>query len=360
MVRLCQAHGVAIVPHDRQRMDAVELPPFVAAIQAGVRLVMTAHLAYPALDGGANLPATLAPRVLRDLLRDELGFEGVVISDALNMGAITQGPGLVIDALASAAAGVDLLLLGANAASNAAVRSSLVQATERTLLDAADIRRSAERVLALKGWLGAQSQPGLEVVGAVEHLALARRIAARAVTLVRDDTQRLPLRLGDEARVAVVVPRSVDLTPADTSSYVACGLAEAVRNQHRNTDEFAVAADPDRAAIDALLDSVRGYDLVIVGTINATTQTGQAALVQALLDSGAAVVVAALRMPYDLTMFPAAPTYVCSYSILEPATEALAEALWGRSPFAGRLPVSIPGLYPLGHGLISQPVEEEQ
>ena len=348
-------HGVAVVAHDRSRIQQVEIPPFAAAIDAGVRLVMSAHIAFPAFDGGVTLPATLSPQLLRGLLREELGFAGVIISDALDMGAITQGPGLVIDALASAAAGVDLLLLSAAETRQNSVYSGLLQATRRMLLDPADVCASAERVLALKRWTTAQPQPALEVIGSAAHQTLAREIAARAVTLVRDDAQLLPLRLQPEARLTVIVPRPIDLTPADTSSYVACSLLEAVRAHHASTDEFVVAADPGDAEIDELLGRVQGYDLVIVGTINASVQQGQAALVNALLRSGVPTVAVALRMPYDLALYPDAPTFLCTYSILPPAIDALAAALWGQIPFEGRLPVSIPGLYPLGHGLVAHP-----
>lgn len=348
-------HGLAVVAHDRRRIQQVEIPPFAAAIAAGVRLVMSAHIAFPAFDGGATLPATLSPMLLRGLLRRELGFEGVIISDALEMGAIMQGPGLVIDALASAAAGVDLLLLNADETIQQNVYSGLLQAARRTLLDPQDVCASAERVLVLKRWLSTLSQPSLDVIGSDEHQALAREIAARSVTLVRDDAQLLPLRPAPDARLAVIVPQPIDLTPADTSSYVSCTLTEAVRRHHANADEFIVSADPTGAEIDGLCARIDDYDLVIVGTINATMQPGQAALVNALLASGVPTVVVALRMPYDLISYPTAPTYLCSYSILQPATDALAQALWGQIPFEGRLPVSIPGLYGLGHGLVAHP-----
>ena len=347
-------YGVAVVAHDRRRLRQVEIPPFAAAIEAGVRLIMSAHIAFPAFDGDTTLPATLSPTLIRGLLRDELGFGGVVISDALDMGAMAQGPDLVIDALASALAGVDLLLLNNDATTQRQVYTGLVQAARRLLLDPADLLASAQRVLALKEWLSEQAQPPLEVIGSVEHRRLAREIAARSVTLVRDDAHLLPLQVAADARIAVVMAQPVDLTPADTSSYVRCGLAQAMRAYHAATDELIVPADPTSTDINGVMQRVTGYDLIVVGTINATTQQGQAALVNALLQSGIPMVAVALRMPYDLTAYPSAPTYVCSYSILEPAVELLAQALWGRTPFLGRLPVSIPGLYPLGHGLAAQ------
>jgi beta-N-acetylhexosaminidase len=274
----------------------------------------------------------------------------VTISDAMEMRAIQQGPGLVIDAVAATIAGIDLLLLNADHADQRAIYAGLVQATQRNVLNRADILRSAQRVLALKQWVGQVPQPDLSVVHCAEHRALAREIAERSVTLVRDDARRLPLRLAIDARIAVVVPRPVDLTPADTSSYERCQLADAVRHYHAATDEFLVSADPDVNQIAVLIEQLTSYDVIIVGTINVGAQRGQAALVNALLAHELPLITVALRLPYDLAAYPTAPTYLCTYSLHEAAMTALAAALWGEIPTTGRLPVSIPGLYPRGHG----------
>lgn len=344
-------HGLVVVPHSRERLNQVELPPFAAAIAAGAKLVMAAHIALPALTEGVALPATLAPQVVRGLLRDTLGFQGLIVSDAMDMGAIGSGIGLVVDSIAAVAAGIDLLLLNSDAAAEQQVYDGLVHAARRGLLAPGDLLASAGRVLALKRWLAEQPRPPLDVVGSAEHRALASTIAARAITLVRDDAGRLPLRLPADARLAVVVPQPVDLTPADTSSYSSCGLADAARRYHARIDELVIPSDPSDGDVAALRQRLGDYDLVIVGTINADAQPGQAALVNALLADERPLIAVALRMPYDLAAYPSAPTYLCAYSILPPAMDALAEALWGRAALGGRLPVSIPGMYALGHAL---------
>jgi beta-N-acetylhexosaminidase len=344
-------HGLPVVQHDAARLARIELPPFAAGIAAGARLVMTAHIALPAINAAADLPATLSPAILRGILRDRLGFDGVIISDALDMRAIEQGAGLVIDAIAAAAAGVDLLILNSVVEDQETVAAGLRQAVARGLLAREATLASAGRVLDLKRWVSAQPQPALEVVACAAHRALALEVAARAVTLVRDDAHLLPLRPAPEARLAAVVPQPADLTPADTSSYVTPSLAAALRRRHAHVDEFIVPLNPTDADVAALRDQLRAYDLVVIGTINATAHTGQAALVQALLDGGPPVVAVALRLPYDLAAYPAAPTYLCTYSLLESSMEALCDVLWGARPVGGRLPVSIPALYPRGHGM---------
>lgn len=311
---------------------------------------MTAHVAVPACDD-APLPATLSRPLLSDLLRSDLGFNGVVISDALNMGAITQGAGQIIDILAAVAAGVDLLLLLEEVSMSREIARALAQTVRRRLLHAPALFASAERVLALKRWVAQFPQPPLEVIGCADHVALAREIAEHSVTLVRDQVGMLPLRLPPSATVTVIVPELHDLTLADTSSYETCRLDEVVRQFHPNTQSLLVCADPTEADISAVTRQCETSDLVIVGTVNAFAQPAQAALVQALLCKRLPTVAVALRLPYDLLSYPAAPTFACTYSVQQPSIESLAATLFGKIPWRGRLPVSIPGLYGFGHGM---------
>jgi beta-N-acetylhexosaminidase len=116
-----------------------------------------------------------------------------------------------------------------------------------------------------------------------------------------------------------------------------------LRPYHVVTDEIIVSINPTEAEVAALVEQAAGYNQVIVGTINALDHPGQAALVNRLLENGVPALVVALRAPFDLMCFPAAPLYACSYSIHPPALKAMAEALLGRIPFAGTLPVAIPG-----------------
>jgi beta-N-acetylhexosaminidase len=331
-----------VLDRDMERLDSVELPPFAAAVEAGVRLVMTAHIAVPAL-GGRDVPSTLSPAVLRGLLRERLGFGGVVVSDAMDMGAITQGQGLVIDAITAAAAGVDLLLLIGDVPLLESVHGGLTQATRRGLLSPDDVALSARRVLDLRRWLAGQGQPGLDVVACEAHRALAYEVAARALTLVRDRDGLLPLRLDPVARIAVVVPRTADLTPADTSSYETVSLAPALRRYHAAVDEYTMPLDPAPGEVASLRGRLAGYGAVVVCTINARDYSGQAALVSGLVEAGMKVVAAALRLPYDAAAYPSAPTAIATYSLQPPSLEALADALFGRVQFEGRLPVTVPG-----------------
>jgi beta-N-acetylhexosaminidase len=335
--------GAPIVTHSAKRIRSVELAPFRSAVDTGVRLVMTAHIVMPALNGGSNeLPATLSPEILRDLLRGKMHFNGVIVSDALDMHAMEQGSGYVAETMAAVAAGIDLLLFNHDLSRVEPACSNLVQAARRGLLSANEIHASARRILALKNWIKRQPQEPLAVIGCKEHLQLAQEVARKSITLVRDTARQLPLRIGREEKIAVAIPRPEDLTPADTSSYVKPVLADALRRYHSQVDEFFFALNPSSSDIAALCERLAKYDAVIVGTINATAHPSQAELVKKLIRQGKRLIAVALRMPYDFAVYPGAVTYLCTYSILPPAMEVLAEALFGRIAFTGSLPVTIP------------------
>ena len=188
-------------------------------------------------------------------------------------------------------------------------------------------------------------------MGCADHNQVADEIAAQSVTLVRDQAKLIPLRLMSGQRVAVIVPRPVDLTPADTSSYLTPALASAIRKFHLEVDEFIVSYAPTQKEITDVLDRISNHDLIVVGTLNAFSEASQQELLHAILRQNIPTVVIAMRLPYDLTAFPEARTYVCTYSILEPSMRAAASALFGHSRFQGRLPVSITDLYPVGYRL---------
>jgi beta-N-acetylhexosaminidase len=340
-------YGIPSVPHTLERLWQVEFPPFQAAIQEGVKIIMTAHLGLSAISGQEGIPSTLSPEVLKGLLRGELAYEGVIITDAMDMKAIKQGEGLGEDAVKAVAAGCDLLLLTTDPRDHRHVYNSLLKAYQSGLLERQEIINSDRRITALKEWLALQPvPPDLSVVGCAHHQAVAAEIASASITLVRDQAGILPLRLQERQRLAVIMPQPIDLTPADTSSYVKPVLANALRDFYPHVDEFIVPHSPDEQEISAIVERVREYPAVVLGTINAYTLPRQASLVKAILDLGIPTIVVALRMPYDLQSFPHAPTYLCTYSLLEPSMLALAQVIAGKIHPRGKLPVSIPGLYP--------------
>jgi beta-N-acetylhexosaminidase len=342
-------HGMPTILHGMERLQAVEFPPFRASINAGVKLVMSAHVGLPAIDGMEPVPATLSKNILTGILRHQLGYEGVIITDALDMRAIRQGDLLGEDAVRAVAAGADLLLVTSDPGNHKRVHAALMQALQDGTLDMSELEASVQRVLSLRKWLfKGWSRPELTVICSGEHMQVAQEIADASITLVRDRTGILPVRLSADQRIAVILPRPLDLTPADTSSYVVPALAEALREYHSGVDEFIIPHLPQARDITAIVEQAKAYNLIVIGTLNAFQQTGQVELVLELLRTNIPTAVIALRLPYDLMAFPDAPAYLCTYGILEPSMRSVAKVLFGRRSARGKLPVSIPGLYSAG------------
>jgi beta-N-acetylhexosaminidase len=343
--------GLPVLEVDDALLRSRELGPFRRGIAAGARLAMAGHLAVPALTRSRSLPATFTPEIIRDLLRGELGFRGVSVTDALDMGALMPFGALPGLAVLAAAAGNDLLLTAHSADELDAAFDALADAIRSGRTDGLDrpsALSSARRVVRLRRWIARTGVvPPLSVVGSAGHLALARETAERSITRLRDRARVLPLPAG--RRLIVVAPPPTDLTPADTSSYLRLGLAEALREGGFAVDELSGSMDPSSVEIGALLvavDGLRGGDdagpIVVVGTIDALVHAGQARLVEALVSAGATVVAVALRTPVDLLAYPAAPSVVATYGLQAPSLRAVAAALAGRIPFSGQLPVRLP------------------
>ena len=324
----------AVDPHDElpvldidiDRLDEVELPPFRAGIEAGARLLMVGHYGLPAITGDRTTPTSLSPGVMDDLIRGRLGFPGLILTDALDMGGFGGA-----DPNAPLGAGADLLLYGP-------AQAGALPSTPP---------RESPRLADLLQWISEFPEPGLSVVACQGHRQLAKEVAERAITLVRDDPGLLPIRPGSDTRILAIMPEPKDLTPADTSSAVEPGLAVAIRAHHDATTELVTAFEPSEEEIAVAVSQAAEHDYVVVGTIDATP--AQTLLVESVLATGVPTVTVAMRTPYDLGAYPEAPTHVCTYGILPPSLDALAAALFGGS-MPGRLPVAIPGLYPVGHG----------
>ncbi|WP_420641116.1 glycoside hydrolase family 3 protein [Candidatus Leptofilum sp.] len=344
-------YSMPLIDHSRERLARKELRPFQSSIAAGAKLVMTGHFSIPALTGNREMPATLSRKVMRDFVRDELGFNGIVITDALDMGAISQGAGQIVDVITAVRAEVDLLLLTKSEEVQERLYAGLQLAYSRELIDESHLKPSLARIMALKQWVGQTPQPSLDVVACTEHQKLAQTVANRSVTLVRDEAGLLPLRLDSAALIAVIMPQPKDLTPADTSSFITPTLATVVRAHHPHVDEFITSHPPTESEIAGLRDKASNYDLLIVGTISASMGERQADLVKELLATAVPTITVALRTPYDLTVYPHAQTHICIYSILPAAMHALAAAIFGEIPFQGKLPVQVGELYGFGHGL---------
>lgn len=321
---------------DLDRLRAIELPPFRTAIVAGIPAIMSSHIVFPALDPG-GLPGTLSRRILTDLLRDELSFDGVIVSDAMDMRAIADRWGVVEGSVRFIAAGGDLVEpLGGERA----VHAALVDAVETGRIPAMQLAASIRRVARLRAWLAMQGPAEPTWLGAAEHRAWAAAIARAALTLLRDDAGLLPLN--QDVRLAVLEffqqPAYLALSDRPTAS----PLAEALRPRFPHVVGATLdGTTPATADLDATRASVAGADVVIIGTRAANRLPGQAAAIATIRAWDKPTIAVALADPYDALAYPALPTVLATYGSDPAMLDALGAALAGEFAPRGRLPVTV-------------------
>jgi beta-N-acetylhexosaminidase len=332
--------GLPVIEASVDELRARELVPFDAAIRAGARVAMAGHLAVPALTGRRDLPATLAREIVTNLLRGELGFDGVAVSDALDMGGVQGGDGGP-DVAAALAAGTDLLLCGPDPTSQRRVEAGLAAAIPH--LDAAEAAAARDRLDDLRRWLAGFDAAPIEVVGSAAHRALAHELARRSITRIRDRVGLLGQIVAADARILVIEAQPVDLTPADTTSRIKPGgLAAALRATGRRRVPGVVVADPvPTSHIPAIRELAAEADLIVLGTVDALGRPTIVELAHALVGTGRPLIGVALRAPWDADAYPDVGTVIATYGIQPPTLAAAAAAILDGAPLSGRPPVRL-------------------
>jgi len=344
---------LATIDADRDRLEHLELLPFRAAIEAGVDSVMTAHVAVPSL-APPDLPATLAPQILTGLLRDELGFKGLVITDALDMGSVATGYSSGDAAVRALEAGADALLMPPDP--DAAIRA-VVAAVENGRITRARIRESVARILSAKERVGLDRKRfvDVEAIGDVidspEANEKAQQIADRAVTLVRNRDALVPLAAPERACFVVLAE----------SRYSTEGEMFLQELRKRVPKAKAATLDPamSREAMEQAILKLPECDTYAVAAFDsAAAYRGTVGLsgdlpqwLQGLIASGKPVIFVALGDPYLLRSFPDVAAYIATFSTSRVSEVAAVRALLGEIDITGHLPVTIPELAQYGEGI---------
>jgi beta-N-acetylhexosaminidase len=373
--------GLAQVSGDRSRLDSVELPPFRKAIQAGVDAVMVAHVTAPALDSAPNSVATVSPTIVTGLLRHDLQFSGVVITDALDMAGLTRlyAKDIGREAVDAFKAGNDMLLIppdlgAAYAAMIAAVRSGEISESR--------LDESVLKILKLKASLGLHKARLVDLVtldsaiGRPENVAAGQQMADDAVTLVREKGGILPLKktgttaaglpyqgmaavrnrlvvviFSDDVRLEAgrVLERQIKSRVPDANViYTDSSLAGVL-----NEKVLSAARTAERAVIAVYASPTAGKMVKANGKVeNSVSLVGDSAkLFKDMLDSASAkTVVVAMGNPYLAKDFPEVQNYICTFSAAPVSEVSAVKALFGQIEFRGHLPVAIPGIAPRGAG----------
>jgi len=348
--------NLAVIQADRQRLEQAELSPFRRLVEAGVLAVMTGHLVVPALERTAGLPATLSPAILTGLLREKMGFRGLILTDALDMGGITLLYPAGEMAVKAVEAGADIVVLSAQPQEAA---QALLAAVRSGRIPEHRVNSSAWRILNIKARLGLHRQRLVsleripQVVGSSDNRRWASRAFEESLTLVRNEGPLLPLT--EDRRKVVVLSLS-----SDEDNYFAGRpfIQEVIKRRPDAVFGFADAHTcPEE--ISAGLEKAKLADVAVVALFSRLRdKKGTVGLipahVQAVKDLAAAqknLAVVSFDSPYFLQDFPEVPCYLCAYKDSPESQLAAARALFGEIGLKGRLPVSLPGLYELGHGL---------
>jgi beta-N-acetylhexosaminidase len=347
--------GLPIVTATMPRLDSVELVPFRAAIRAGAGLVMTAHIALPAVAGDSTTPATLSPRIITGLLRDSLGFGGVTITDAMTMEGVGKGYSTEQSSVLAVQAGADILLKPSDPTR---AIDAVVAAVERGDITRAHIDSAARHVLALKARVGlnqgrfADLEALRDVVGSPAHRALAADIAQRAVTLLRDRDALVPMRTG-RALIVQYAPETELKAGRVFGPTLSAGLPQ--------SRVVRVSPTITRPQLDSIAALGQGMDRIIVATyVRRIEGEGRFALPQQIatwIDSlakqttGPKLVVAAFGNPYLIRQFPNVGSYLVTYGVSDDLERGAARALLGTAPIAGKSPISLPNFFRAGDGL---------
>ena len=353
--------GLPVIPHPRERLDAVELPPFRAGIAAGAAGVMVAHMEMPAIDAEKQ-PATFSRRVIDTLLRP--GFTGLIYSDSMKMDAITRLASPGDAAVKAVKAGIDVIL---DSPDSAAAAAAIVDAVKRGEIPRAQVEHSARRILEAKARLGLHRARTINleavpaVVGGRKHDAIARAISEKSITLIKDARSHVPL----------LTPRSGRLLYLSVLDYPSGWRIAApsrtvipeLRKRWVNVEAIEISDRTTPAELELVRAMTDDYDAIVAGIfVRASSGSGRQDLapqvVRFLEELSRATerrnqpfVAAFFGNPYTPTFVQDIPAMLLTYDFSDYAESSAVKAIAGEIPIRGKLPISLPGLFPAGHGL---------
>lgn len=336
-------NDLPILSFQMDRLNKIELVPFKRAIDAGVLSIMVAHLAFPALESDLHIPASLSSAIVKDLLINEIGFDGLIITDALNMKGITKYFTNSQVAVMCVKAGIDLILMPENEA-------GAIDAIEKAIIDGviseAMIDHSVRKILSVKNKLGlfenkiVPSEDAYNKIHSTEALELSQIIADESVTLVVDKFDVLPVKNISKNKFALVIVSEGG--EADNTESLISKSSDYLPNVEVNPSNYS---DYDYVII-ALFAKVR------FGTGKISISEENVKLIKKIISQNKNTIAVSFGNPYLIKEFPLVPAYICLYGDSDVSITAALKAISGKISFRGKLPVSISDEYKYGTGII--------
>jgi beta-N-acetylhexosaminidase len=353
--------GLPVVAHPRERLDAVELPPFKAGIAAGAAGVMVAHIELPAIDPEKQ-PATFSPKVIGTLLRP--GFDGLIYSDSMKMAAISKMASPGDAAVRAVKAGIDVIL---DSPDSAAAAAAIVAAVKGGDIPRERVEQSARRILEAKARLGLHRARTVNLdavplmVGGRKHDAVARAVSERSITLIKDDRNSVPLATPKTGKVLYL--SVLDYPSGWRIAAPSRTAIPELKKRWPNTEAVELSDRSTPSELDLIRAMANDYDAVVAGVfVRASSGSGRLDLapqvVRLLQDlsraserSSQPFVTIFFGNPYTPMFVPEIPSMLLTYDFSDYAEESAIKASAGEIGINGKLPIALPGLFPLGHGV---------
>ena len=355
--------GLPIITHPRSRLDTVELPPFQGGMAAGAAGVMVAHMEMPAIDPEKR-PATFSPVIIGDVLRGQMKFDGLIFTDSMKMAAITKMASPGEAAVLAVKAGVDAIL---DSPDSAAAAAAIVAAVKDGTIPRAQVERSVRRLLESKARLGLHKtrtvnlESATLLTGGRKHEAVAQAVSDRAITLIKDERAMVPLttpRTGSVMYLSVLDYPSGWRIAAPSRTMI-----PELRARWAATEAFEISDRTTPSELEMVRALAAKFDAVVAGIyVRASSGSGRLDLApqleQFLKDIARGTerrkqpfVSVLFGNPYTAMGMPEAPAVMLTYDFSDVSERAAIKALAGEMPIGGKLPIALPGMFPIGHGL---------
>jgi beta-N-acetylhexosaminidase len=347
--------GLASINVDKNRLSSLELIPFKKGIEQGADSVMTGHLVVPQITND-EIPSTLNPKISTDLLRKELNFQGIIVTDGMEMGAIVKNFSEDKSVVMAVQAGADVILLPLDA-----IRAidSIEAAVKRGELTEERINESVRKILEAKYRLGLTENRFVDlakvnqIIEKPENVREANKITEKSITLLRNDRELLPLSVEKAANTLFIV------IAADDDPLEGIAFLPEVKKRVPSAKSYRIDLRTTQAEYEKVLNEAKNFSNIVLA-INVKRAAGkgtvalpdmQTDFVKKMIASGKDVAVIAFGSPYLIRQFPEVKTYAVTYAIEDVAQYAAVKTLFGEAKFQGRLPVGIPNLFEIGAGI---------
>jgi beta-N-acetylhexosaminidase len=357
--------GLPIIRQPRERLEKVEWSPFRAGVAAGANAVMTAHIEMPALDPSKGIPTTLSRPIVSGVLRDGLGFRGLIYTDSMDMQGVKAqfSPGDA--AVRAIKAGNDVVL---HSPDDAAAFQGIKTAVEKGEIPASQVNASVERLLRAKAMVGLHKTKVVSLdaiptaVGSRAHKAVAREVSQRSITLIKDERGVVPLKASRDG--AVLYLSVLDYPSGWRIAAPSRSFIPALRERWPNVTAIELSDRTTPSEIELVRSMVPRFDAIVASVfVRTASSSGRMDLAQPLVRllqdlartsarSQQPYVAVLFGNPYTATFLPELPAVLLTYDFYDLAEESAVRALAGESPIGGKLPIGLPGLFEAGHGVV--------